>query len=214
MTIKKLSGMVLNVYIIISFSSLFLFQSCTSTRVLNQAEIEELRPNQDDTVWFVLKDGRVIFAESYHHITISEPSDFIFVIGEEHNVRGNSSREMSAQISVSEFDSLLAVPKMRDGSTDSELVYWISDSTYIQFNQTNAYHITPKDGVGYWCLGRVEDRNEKINYAGMIPFDEIEEINVDYFSLTKTIIGATLGGAVFLFFVVMALATNGLGSPW
>lgn len=164
--------------IIMALSCQLLLQGCGSDSVLTREERERMRPNRDEKVRFVLHDGRTIVADPHHHIRVTEPSDFVFVFGEEHMPKVNSSGESSAIISAEAFDSACSLRGSPGTPADGTLLCWLSDSTCIRFEYRNAVRITPEDGTGYWCIGKVENRNEEIPMIGKIPYDEIEEIIV------------------------------------
>lgn len=96
-----------------------------------------------------------------------------------------------------------------------ELVYWISDSVYIVFTTEDVLRVTPDDGVGYWCRGKMETGNERRPYEGMINETDIAEIKVPRFSLLAPLpVVGGLGIGIILCVVALAVGGFSIGPTW
>ncbi len=194
-------------FVVIFLCSTLLLQGCMTDRALTREEREAMRPLGNEKTWFVLKDGRTIAADAFHHVEVAQPSDYFFIIGEEHNTGNNTSRETAVKIPTDEFNALLAQQASPERVTDDKLVYRLSDSTTVQFTQANTLHITPDKGVGFWCIGSVEDRRAWRSFAGLISYDDIEEIRVGKSSPAPAIaVIGLVGIGVVIFLAVLAEA--------
>jgi hypothetical protein len=173
----------MNTYLIfLSFS--ILLNACTSFYPLTDEDRTEGRPAPDESAVVYLEVGLQIEVESYHHIIVTEPSDFVYGVG----LNKQTSRQFRGRLFQSTIDS--STTKL------GSLTCWLKDGTSIVFRANEYVEVTPDGGTGFWCVGKYRSGGL---FRGRVADEDIQRIEIRKTDVTKTVILAVVvGGVTFL----------------
>ncbi len=149
-----------------------------------------------------LKDGRTIISKSYEHLTVNEPSDFLFGKA---NITGEGELELNAGTILlkSRIDSM----KMNYG-LDTGLVCYSGGKQYYFING-NYFNITKATNSGFWIRGMIAESNSI--FYGNVESDEISGLSVIELKVVNTIFMVTAITLVgLLIALIVKLTTNPL----
>jgi hypothetical protein len=174
--------------------ALLLFCSCYSYFPIAEDEKAVNEPRDDESVLVTLNDDSKIQADSYQHVRIEEPSDFIFgsgqqmkkYTGQEYPFKGKLNRMSLDSTKIFKVDGL------------NHLKCWLPDSTVISFEDRSYLVVTPEAGTGYLLRGTWSRGGKDSTVLQMIPFSDIKTIEVQKLD--------GIGTGAFLVIVVLPIA--------
>ena len=143
--------------------SAILLNGCASFRPLTDEDRREGRPAADERLWVKLKDRRSIEVEPYHHINVTEPSDFVYGVG--------LNKRTSSQFRGKLLQSLIDSSATERGS----LTCWLHDGTSIVFRDDDYVEIRSDGGTGFWCVGKYKFGGL---FRGRVADEDIHELQI------------------------------------
>jgi hypothetical protein len=223
--------------IIALLGSALLLNSCTSFQPLEAERAVFHNPEPDKEIRVTLADDSEVEAERYHHVRVSEPSDFVYGVGKIYVLDNPTATTFAGSIPNSSIDSSRIVRK----DSHELFVCWFSKGTplgmgplyeamterlqavstrlgprsrfRIEFEKGDYLNVTASSGPGLWCSGTLKTSEGYTDFAGRIPFDKIKEIEERVPDAGATIglaIGAVAGAAIALVAAVgIGLAVSG-----
>jgi hypothetical protein len=184
------------IFISLLLVSFFNYIGCYSYYTLTENEINEGRPDPDESIKLILKDesqfncSPLFDQQTYdvYYLKVDKPGRFLIGRGDKIN---KDTKVRSA------FEGIV-LGEMIDSSrifiidTEEYSVYWIKDNTRLSFKKGEFIDILPEQGTGYylWKPNGIERK---------ISFDEIKEIqesSINWYvigPLTAIFIAASIG---------------------
>lgn len=176
--------------LIISF--LFYSVSCTSFYQLNEDEKLDSYLSSGNDLLFILRDHSNVEANSGNYFFISEPEDFIYVIGDLTNKKTKRIEHFDGEIMREDIDSTQSVII----ESQKYFIYWLKDSSRLAFEEGKFIDVVPEMGSGFWLI---KDENKKPLFE-KINSDDIKEIQVEKINYLTTSL------LVLPFIVILVLA--------
>lgn len=166
--------------------------SCTSFYQLNEDEKLDTYLSSGSDLLFILRDSSNVEANSGNYFFISEPKDFIYVIGDLTNKKTRRIEHFESEIKREDIDSTQSVII----ESQKYFIYWLKDSTRIAFEEGEFIDLVPEMGSGFWLI---KDENKKPLFE-KIDADDIKEIQVEKTNYLTTSL------LVLPFIVILVLA--------
>lgn len=150
-----------------------LFSTCYS--VISEDEINEGRPNPDESIKLILSDGREYLCDP---VSNDDPSQMYYLkvdtAGKYVMGRGGTTNILTGEASC--FKGVVSGYMIDSSSVEiissqEYKIYWIKDNNRLSFEEGKCIEIKPEQGTGYFLW----EPNESIK---KISFDEIKEIQI------------------------------------
>ena len=181
---------------------MLIWQGCYSYfSVSSLGESQRINFNNYDAedIQVDLVDGTEITSNAGTHSLVTEPSDFIMGIGTLSYSGQVSSKEKFYKINANDFDSV-AISKFKNA--DYETCY-LKDGSQIHYQVGSYLRVSPKDGVGYIILGKVEKDGIKEIKTSRVELNQIKDVEIKEIDGLKTA-GVTILTLGILFIGILA----------
>jgi hypothetical protein len=164
--------------------------------VASEEERKSLGMDPSEQVEINLFDGSTVRVDPYHYIEVSEPTDFIFGVGEQLDRSTGKYKPFRGKIFAPYVDSVDTISLLNSPNKIIRHSIRLPDSSVIRFEREDFLALRSDQGVGLWCAGHitaivgwgagalVEPTGDAVN--GRIPYDEIKSIEPRKFSIVKT----------------------------
>lgn len=171
-----------------------LLEGCYSYAVFDPEGMGRPLPPDNESMRVTLKNGSTIESEALHHVMVNVPSNFIYGVGTSLKRFGGKEQTYVGHIDPSIVDSSKAWEY--DGVHYRS--FWLKDSTRLNFIEGRYFMVTPDQGSGLWCIGRMSAGRTDSMFAGKIDLADMQVIEVPTISAVKTtILATTIGLVVF-----------------
>lgn len=177
-----------SIVILILCPSLVL-EGCYSYFAFHGAASTQEQPANGERIQITLIDGSVFESSPNHHIVVTEPSDFVYGIGEIID-RTNHKREFSASFQPIAIDSCDVDTTISKGWNSRQryllpyYVFSLPEGLTVRCRRSDCIFVTSTQGVGLWCAD--ESSGRPTSFSRRIPFDHIKGIEVRRISGIKT----------------------------
>lgn len=135
-------------------------------------------------VRITLVNGDIIHSEAFHHIYITNPSEFIFGSGGKLLKDSKSSKTYNGKIFLSEIDS--------SSFDKSKRLYtvWLKSKDKVYFLEGDYFIATDQTENGFWYWDK--------NQTNKIDLNDIALFEADKFNIVTTSLLAIAGGLIIL----------------
>jgi len=157
-----------------------------------------------------LSDGSELRAEPYHYIEVTQPSDFVYGVGEQIDRKTGKHTPFAGMIHPTAVDSInfdtlnMAVGDSRIKRRVQYYVLGLSDSSQVRCQKSDCVIVDSRDGAGLWCVGQLESHRIHSGFSGRIPFENIRKIEVREFSVAETVVLVTVTAVVVAGIIAVA----------
>jgi hypothetical protein len=202
--------------------------------VASEEERKRLEMDPSEQIEINLFDGSTVRVDPYHYLEVSEPTDFIFGVGEQLDRSTGKYKPFRGKIFGPYVDSTDTVKHRRSSpqgpgsSANRAYNHFIRlpDSSTVCFEPDDFIAVKSDQGPGLWCAGHktvsklpvilllgsvgmlIDANGDAVN--GRIPFDQIKSIEVRKFSTLKTVLWGAGTAAEVGFFIALS-SLHGLG---
>jgi hypothetical protein len=189
-------------YMCVFLSFSILLNACTSISTVSDENVSERPPAANEATVVLLKGGSWIEVEAFHHVDVTEPSDFIY--GEGFNMR--TRRQFRGNLHRSAIDSITA----ERGS----ITCWLEDGASVLFRNSHYVEVTSAEGTGFWCVGQYQNG---ALFRGRVAHEDIRGFQTGEFDTGNTIsgaaiaIGITVAVGLIIYVVAVGKAVEGGG---
>lgn len=143
----------------------------------------ERPPAANEAAVVLLKGGSWIEVKAFHHINVTEPSDFIY--GEGFNKR--TTRQFRGKLHRSAIDSIT--------TERGSIICWLEDGASVLFRNRYYVEVTSAEGTGFWCVGKYPNG---ALFRGRVAHEDISGFQTGKFDVGKTISSAAIGIGIIL----------------
>jgi len=175
-----------------------LAQSCTTYNPISREERASGDIGPDHHIRMTVSGTAVLEAEPYHYIKIKQPANLIIGAGIKKGRLGFDDG-FHGVIPDSSIDSSVI-------DANKKLVCYCKDGSVITFKYEDYLRITPDQGTGFFCVGKMTYSISDSLYKGRIPQSAIGRIGYEKIEPIGTV-SLVLGGA-FVFLIVGLLVIH------
>ena len=150
-------------------------------------------PAQDESLILRLSDGTILEVKAYHHVIVSDSTEFIYGFGTERKSQHNFIGKIDRQ----QLDSVKIM--LSSSQSPNYLLCWKKDGTSIAFWEEDYLWIKANSQRGFWCTGILTRNGEQTVFKGRLEKSQISEMKIERFDVLKT---ALLASPILLLLVI------------
>jgi hypothetical protein len=173
---------------IILLCSSLLLEGCTSYFLASDQERTKLVEDSSKPIEIHLVDGSEITVDSFHYVVVSEPADFVYVVGERADGNNRPYRSFRGKITPPYIESVDTEKFFNSPAIHVRHILRLPDGSMVRFYDADFIAVRSDQGTGYWCAGNTSGTYfVRDAVSNRIPFDQIKSIEVQKLSLLKNI---------------------------
>lgn len=173
---KKSLSIILILSLLLNITGCYSFQQIS---VDNRSEMIDI---ESKDVKITLVNGDIIHSEAFHHIYITNPSEFIFGSGRKFLKNAKLSEPYNGKIFLSEIDS--------SAFDKSKRVYtiWLKSKDKVTFPKGDYFIATDQTEKGFWYWDMNQTNKIDLNDVSMIEADKLNTITTALLATSGIII--------------------------